>query len=335
MKWNNPPSLSICIPTYNRWYIIEKTINSVCSQPEFNSWEIELIVSDNASTDNTEQIVKDFQKKYENIKYFKNSSNIWAMKNILKSYSLWAWKYLWCLWSDDFLDQWCLWYTLKVIKLYAPDIIIHRNNTIWTSFKKIKNNFFIDSDNLYKFPSQKDYFDFLWNQFILDKNSFDVLESQITWISWYIIQSKYYKKSSNNIIQEEWLDFFNKFNFIQTLLWHSIDVEKLIVLFDNPYLWQDINPDKGYQKKMRKSWDSLWKWVNRVKIYYHDALYLSKYLKKKYQFNENTTKFFKSFVNFRKLLYIANIPFFQKVKSIISLENRKKLWWFIAKYSSK
>ena len=86
---------------------------------------------------------------------------------------------------------------------------------------------------------------------------------------------------------------------------------------------------------MRKSWDSLWKWVNRVKIYYHDALYLSKYLKKKYQFNENTTKFFKSFVNFRKLLYIANIPFFQKVKSIISLENRKKLWWFIAKYSSK
>ena len=67
MKENKQPILSICIPTYNRWYIIEKTINSVVMQDEFQNREVELIISDNASTDNTKSIVEQFQKKYSNI----------------------------------------------------------------------------------------------------------------------------------------------------------------------------------------------------------------------------------------------------------------------------
>lgn len=332
MKGNKQPILSICIPTWNRWYVIEKTINSVCTQPEFENWDIELIISDNASTDNTEQIIKNFQCKYKNIKYFRNSSNIWWMKNILKSYSLWTWKYLWCLWSDDFLAQWCLWYTLNVINSYSPTIIIHRN-VISKKFNVLKNNFFYNNV-LYKFPSQKSYFDFLWDQFNLDKNSFDTLESQITRISWYIISSEYFKISKNNVISEEWIDFFNTFSFIQTLLVHSINVSNPIILFNESYVWQDVNSDKNYQKKFKKSVDNIDKSF-KFKVFYNDACYLSKCLNNKYHFNKNTIRFFKSFTNFRKLLYIANISFFSKIKSILPLEIRKKLWWFIAKYLSK
>jgi glycosyltransferase involved in cell wall biosynthesis len=73
---SDKPLLSICIPTYNRAIYLNKTIASIVSQPEFNSGEVELIISDNASEDNTEEIVKIYQKEHENIFYYKNEENI-------------------------------------------------------------------------------------------------------------------------------------------------------------------------------------------------------------------------------------------------------------------
>jgi glycosyltransferase involved in cell wall biosynthesis len=73
---NKKPLLSVCIPTYNRADILDKSIASIVTQPEFDSDDVELVVSDNASNDNTEETVKKYQKKYKNIFYLKNSENI-------------------------------------------------------------------------------------------------------------------------------------------------------------------------------------------------------------------------------------------------------------------
>lgn len=331
MKDNKQPLLSICIPTWNRWYIIWKAIDSVVKQKEFKEWEIELIISDNASTDDTKLIIEQFKKNYSDIKYFVNDTNIGGMRNILKSYSLWTWKYLWCLWSDDYLLDWCLEKTLKIIKLYSPDIIIHRNGPI-KRCNKLQDNHFIKDDNIYEFLSQKDYFDFIWNQFSFDKNSFDMLESQITWISWYVILSKHFQESKNKIITEKWEDFFQKFNFIQSMLVHSLEVKRPIILFNDSYVEQNVNPDRSYQKKMKASSDWIWKKQNLNYTFYKESQLLCKYLINEYSLSHNSCKFFKCFVRFWKLLYIANIPFFRKVKGILSLETRRKLWWFFAKF---
>lgn len=64
--------LSICIPTYNRASVLEKTLENLFSNPEFDFERIEVIVSDNCSMDNTEEIVK----KFNAVKYFKNQINI-------------------------------------------------------------------------------------------------------------------------------------------------------------------------------------------------------------------------------------------------------------------
>jgi glycosyltransferase involved in cell wall biosynthesis len=59
------PLLSICIPTFNRAYILEKTLHSIVSQKIFQDTnEIEVIVSDNCSSDNTFEIVNKYIKKY-------------------------------------------------------------------------------------------------------------------------------------------------------------------------------------------------------------------------------------------------------------------------------
>jgi abequosyltransferase len=68
----NKPLLSICIPTYNRCEILDKTLYSLFSNPDFDIYKIEVIVSDNASTDCTKDIVS----KYPLVKYFRNDYNL-------------------------------------------------------------------------------------------------------------------------------------------------------------------------------------------------------------------------------------------------------------------
>ena len=63
------PIFSIIVPTYNRGHLIGKTINSILLQ-EFTDFEI--LVVDDGSTDNTEQIVKAFSDA--RIQYFKKQN---------------------------------------------------------------------------------------------------------------------------------------------------------------------------------------------------------------------------------------------------------------------
>lgn len=62
--------ISIIMPSYNTAQYIELSIKSVCAQT-YTNWE--LIIVDDCSTDNTDEIVAAFHD--ERIKYFKNEKN--------------------------------------------------------------------------------------------------------------------------------------------------------------------------------------------------------------------------------------------------------------------
>ena len=68
--------LSICIPTYNRCNCLRKTLLSIVRQDPFKKGLIEIVISDNASTDGTEEVARLFVKEYSNIRYIKNEVNI-------------------------------------------------------------------------------------------------------------------------------------------------------------------------------------------------------------------------------------------------------------------
>jgi len=61
--------LSICIPTYNRAAFLGEALDSVIRQA---TDEVEIVVSDNASTDNTEALVREYQARFPRIRYHKN-----------------------------------------------------------------------------------------------------------------------------------------------------------------------------------------------------------------------------------------------------------------------
>lgn len=92
--------LSICIPTYNRAAFIGETLESIFSQ---STDEIEIVISDNASIDNTEEIVREYQKNFPRITYFRWSSNQGADRNYLKVIELAKSEYCWLMGSDDAL----------------------------------------------------------------------------------------------------------------------------------------------------------------------------------------------------------------------------------------
>ena len=66
----NKPVVSVIIPTYNRAHLIGRAIRSVLNQ---TYTDFELIVVDDASTDNTEEIVKSF--KEHRIRYLCHETN--------------------------------------------------------------------------------------------------------------------------------------------------------------------------------------------------------------------------------------------------------------------
>jgi len=97
------PLLSICIPTYNRSKYLRSNLLSIFSQvrhPEL----VEVVVSDNHSTDETEAVAREFLK-YENFRYFRQEENIGPAKNFLSNVALAKGEYCWIIGDDDFILQ--------------------------------------------------------------------------------------------------------------------------------------------------------------------------------------------------------------------------------------
>jgi glycosyltransferase involved in cell wall biosynthesis len=88
--------VTVYIPTYNRSGMLKEAIESVLAQ---SFEDFELIISDNASEDETEAIVKSFNDR--RIIYLRNDRNIGSQKNWQRCLSLSKGRYITILSDDD------------------------------------------------------------------------------------------------------------------------------------------------------------------------------------------------------------------------------------------
>ncbi|MCF0197588.1 MAG: glycosyltransferase family 2 protein, partial [Bacteroidaceae bacterium] len=82
--------LSICIPTKNRAAQLEQCLRAIFTAPSYDPQLIEVVVSDNASTDDTPRVVERFVAAGERLVFNRNSENlgIGAERNFVKALSI-------------------------------------------------------------------------------------------------------------------------------------------------------------------------------------------------------------------------------------------------------
>lgn len=118
-------SVNILIPTYNRAEYLSVAIKTALDQNYPNA---SVIVSDDASTDNTENVVEPFLKTGR-LKYYRNQSNLGSSKNVHKlihEYSDAEWFILAA--DDDFLvDNSYISKAMSLIKSHDDIVLVHSN----------------------------------------------------------------------------------------------------------------------------------------------------------------------------------------------------------------
>ena len=93
------PLLTIAIPTYNRAACLRELLSVLIGQLK-NETRVELIISDNASSDETPTVVRDFISRGLQVRYMRNAQNIGPDANFLQCFEQARGKYIW-LFSDD------------------------------------------------------------------------------------------------------------------------------------------------------------------------------------------------------------------------------------------
>ena len=105
--------LSIGMPVYNGELFIERAIESILAQ---TFTDFELIISDNASTDSTQEICQNFSKKDNRIRIFKQEKNIGIHRNFYFLLSQAKGEYFAWTAVDDYLDKDFMEKNLKVLE---------------------------------------------------------------------------------------------------------------------------------------------------------------------------------------------------------------------------
>jgi len=109
------PLLTIAIPTFNRAGYLDLCLGQISRQIHGNAELLEVLVSNNSSTDNTKEIVEKYIGMGVPIRYVENSENIGAEKNVIQCYKLSSGKYVYIIGDDDLLLEGALDKILQVL----------------------------------------------------------------------------------------------------------------------------------------------------------------------------------------------------------------------------
>lgn len=128
IKADIQPLLTIAIPTYNRAGFLDTGLKKISEELIGLSKDqrrlVNVYISNNASTDNTSEIIKKYKTLHsEIIKVINNSENIGADLNIAQCYESSSTPYVWILGDDDLILPGSLGLILNVLLKERIDIL--------------------------------------------------------------------------------------------------------------------------------------------------------------------------------------------------------------------
>jgi glycosyltransferase involved in cell wall biosynthesis len=94
--------VSIGLPVYNGARFLEQALDSLLGQ---SYADFELIISDNASTDNTEEICRNYAARDVRVRYFRNGMNVGVGRNFNRVFKLSSGQYFKWASADDICEK--------------------------------------------------------------------------------------------------------------------------------------------------------------------------------------------------------------------------------------
>lgn len=95
-------SLSICMPTRNFGKFIGLALESITKQL---TDDVEIVIVDGASTDNTAEVVRGFQERFKGMRYYRLEQRGGIDRDMAKTVELARGKYCWLFSSDDVMRE--------------------------------------------------------------------------------------------------------------------------------------------------------------------------------------------------------------------------------------
>lgn len=138
--------LSICIPTYNRAEYLVENLEVLIPQIEDSKYGVELIISDNGSTlENFNKIKEYVNEKKININLYHHEKNIGGRANFAYAVSMAKGMYVYLLGDDDILSP-------NLLEIICPTLNTHK-------YALIHFNYFVANERLQNPSLQSKYFD--------------------------------------------------------------------------------------------------------------------------------------------------------------------------------
>ncbi len=121
------PLVSVGIPTYNRGALLRRAIESVLSQDYDN---IELVISDNASTDGTQALCEEFSRRDGRVRYYRQPTNQGLTANFRAVFKYSRGQYYKVLGDDDWIDPTYISHCVRELEA-QPEVSIVYGGTKW------------------------------------------------------------------------------------------------------------------------------------------------------------------------------------------------------------
>jgi glycosyltransferase involved in cell wall biosynthesis len=143
---NKDPLVSIGLPIYNGQDYMRQSIDSLLNQTYKN---IELIITDNDSDDDTEAICREYARKDPRVRYYRNEKNIGGANNHNKTFKLSEGKYFRWAAHDDICHPQLIEKCVEVLE-NKPEVVLCYSNVV--SIDKDGNQLSVTARNNAKSP---------------------------------------------------------------------------------------------------------------------------------------------------------------------------------------
>jgi len=147
------------MPTLNRANFIGQALDSVISQADDS---IEIVIVDGASTDNTEEVVKTYQKKFSNLVYYRGEKNFGVNRDMARTIEFARGQYCWLLSDDDALQPGAIIRILDEIKT-GYEIYLCNITVCNIRMQPIKKRYWLKpeiKDSVFNLNKKEDFIDY-------------------------------------------------------------------------------------------------------------------------------------------------------------------------------